>query len=233
MHTFLKTLLAASALGLAVGLPAAHAQMTFSGSTYGTFVDPDHAFTTVTNGAPVSLFASGDAYRPVDTQTSIAFTGSSFSDVGIGDQLDLGNIDITNGRTLLGSTAKWATMDLYLNLPEQGVVDFKLATLLFAIDSTANNGTGVPDLFLVDLNGANSLTVDGKELNFDLQLTNPAFAIGNGASIGETASDSFGIYANISFTPVPEPSTYALAGAALLIGFIIRRRFIPSRSAAA
>lgn len=236
MHPFLKSLAAASTLGLVAALPSANAQLLLSGSTYGEFVDPGHAFTTVTNGATQSTFASGTPYRPFapfnDTQTSITFTGSTFNDVGNGDQLDLGAIDITNGRTLLGTTAHNAAMDLYLNLPEHGIVDFKLTTLLFTIDSTANNGSLIPDLFLLGHTGANQIKINNQLVTFDLQFTNPEFGIGDGAAIGEGTSAMNGIYAYLHFTPVPEPSTYALWGAVLLVGLIAFRRFRTSSATA-
>lgn len=232
MHTVFKTFLAASALGLAAALPSAHAQLLSGGVTRGEFTDPALPFTSVINSTDVSLFQSGIPSRPAHTQTSIEFTASAFGEVVNGGQLDLGNIVIANGRTLGGSTASWAAMDVYLNLPDEGIVDFKLTTLTFSIDNTENNGSLVPDLFLVSIGNPNTLTVDGRQLTFDVQLTNPAFALGSGASISESDSASFGLFANIAFTPVPEPSTYALWGAALLTGVIALRRFRPSRAAA-
>lgn len=224
MHLSLKSLLATSVLGLAAVVPA-QGQLLLSGSSHGTFVAPDHANTVVTNGSPVSLFESGIPYRASDTQTSIRFTGESFSGVGDGDRLDLGQIDITNGMTLLGSTATSAAMDLYLNLPANGIAGFKLTTLMFAIDNTANNGTAVPDLFLIGHTGANPLWVNGRLVQFDLQLTNPAFLTAPGAAIAEGSTGMEGLFAHVHFSPVPEPSTYAAWAAAVLLGLIGYRRF--------
>ena len=227
MHSFVKSVLTASALGLAVALPSAHAQL-FSGTTRGEFHDPDLAFTSVINSTDVSLFQSGVASKPAHTQTSIAYSSSAFGPAGDGSQIDLGQLVITNGRTLGGTTASWATMDVYLNLPEQGIADFKLTTLTFAIDNTENNGSLVPDQFLVSIGEANTLTIDGRKVSFDVQLTNPAFAIGTGSSIAESTSAEFGLFANVHFTPVPEPSTYAMLGAVLLVGVVAYRRFRPA-----
>lgn len=231
MHPFLKPLLAISALGLAAALPSAHAQLLLSGTSYGAFDDPALTYTSVSNSAAVSLFESGVPYRPFapynDTKTSIEFTSSTFADVGDGDQLDLGALQIENGITLLGTTAGWASMNLFLNLPEYGVLDFKLTTLLFTIDNTAN-GPGlanVPDLFLVGHTAENSLVINGNRIHFDVQLTKPQFGAGDGASISEGSFADLGLYATVNFTPVPEPSTYALWGTALLVGFVGLRRF--------
>lgn len=223
MNTFLKSLLAASALGLAAALPSAHAQLP-AGTSRSAFTDPVLPFTSVINNTDTSLFQSGVPSKPAHTQTSIEFSAASFGEV-INGQVDLGNLLITNGRTLGGTTASWASMDVYLNLPEEGIVDFKLTTLTFAIDNTENNGSLVPDLFLVDIGETNTLMVGGRKIAFDVQLTNPAFALGSGATIDESSSASFGLFANVSFTPVPEPSTYALWGATLLVGLIAFRRF--------
>ena len=238
MHSFLKSLLAASAVALATATPAAHAQLFLSGTSYGEFVDPGLTFTSVNNGPVVSVFESGVPYRPAapynDTSTSITFTGSTFTDIGAGDQLDLGTIQIRNGITLLGTTASWAAMDLYLDLPEHGVLDFKLTTLLFSIDNTANaGGTGnVPDLFLVGHSAVNPLVLGGSNVNFNLQLSQPDFGVGPGASIAEGSLADLSLYATFEMTPVPEPSTYALAAAALLVGLVSFRRYRSSAVAA-
>jgi hypothetical protein len=228
MHFVLRNLLAASALSLSSLVPALQAQLELSGTASGAFSDPGSAFTQVTNGPVVSLFESGVPYRPdapyFDAVTSIRYTGSSFANVGEGEQLDLGLLNITNGITLLGTTAKTAKMDLYLHLPADGITNFKLTTLLFSIDTTANQGGLVPDLFLIGHSDVNSLNVGGRKVSFDLNLTNPAFATGDGASIREGQSATDGLYATLHFSPIPEPSTYALFGAALLAGVALWRR---------
>ena len=226
MKTSLKLLLTLPALGLAAALPSANAQLALSGSAYGTFLDPGVAHTTVTNGSDFSSFASGVAYRPSapynDTQTSLSFDGNSFSGLGNGDRIDLGLLNITNGRTLVGTTAHDASMDIFLNLDGQAS-PFKLGTLLFTIDSTVNQGGLIPDQFLVDATTANSLNFGGRNVTFDVGFTNPAF--GTGISIGEGTGAETGLFATIHFTPVPEASTYALWGAALLLGVVAVRRF--------
>jgi hypothetical protein len=237
MHLSLKSIVALSALGLAAALPSARAQLALSGNAYGTFVDPGLAFTSVSNGPVVSLFASGVPYRPqgpyFDTKTSITFTGTNFSLVGDGGQMDLGTIKIKNGITKLGTTAHWAAMDLFLDLPSQGITSLKLTTLLFTIDSTSNNGLlNVPDLFLVGHTAVSSLMLGGRTATFDLQLTKPNFAAGSGASISENSADTFGLFADLHFSPVPEASTYALWAGVLLVGLVGLRRVRAGHSTA-
>lgn len=223
MHSVLRFFFASAALGLASALPSARAQLSLTGTASGAFIDPSLPNTTVVNGPVVSTFASGIPYRVSDTKTSIKYTGSSFADIGDGDWLDLGGLKITNGVTLLGSTAKTASMDLFLNL--NGQPSFKLTTLLFGIDSTANDGVAnVPDLFLIGHGDVNALSFGGRKLTFDFHLTNPAFGIGSGASIAEGKSGTDGIYAIVHFSPVPEASTYAMFGVLLVGGVAATRR---------
>lgn len=236
MTTFFKSTLAVGALALALALPA-HAQLTISGSSHGDFFDPGQLHTTVTNGPVISLFESGVPYRPnaphFDTKTSIKFTGQTFTDLGDGDIAHLGQVNIKNGVTLLGTTAGWAAMDLFLNIPASGVWDFKLTTLLFTIDNTANtNGSAVPDLFFIGYTEPAALKLPEALVTFDLWFSKPAFSTGAGASINEGKSATDDIYATLNFTPVPEASTYALWGAALLVGLVAIRRVRTEKFAA-
>lgn len=228
MHFAFRNLLVLPALSLFPCVPTLHAQLELSGTASGAFSDPGVAFTEVTNGPVVSLFESGAPYRPnapyFDTVTSIRYTGSSFANVGDGDQLDLGLVNITNGITLLGTTAKTAQLDVFLHLPDNGIASFKVTTLFFSIDTTANQGGLIPDLFLIGHSSVNSLNVGGRQVSFDLNLTNPAFATGDGASIREGQSATDGLYATLHFSPVPEASTYALFGTLLLAGVVTWRR---------
>lgn len=220
------------ALGLVAVLPSANAQLLLSGNAYGVFVDPMVAHTTVSNGPVTSVFESGVPYRPAapynDETTAITFNGQSFTDVGDGEALVLGGLSIRNGVTLLGTTASHAAMDLYLDLSSHGLSAFKLTTLSFSIDSTANNaGAGnVPDLFGVSHSPLNSLTLGGYMASFGLVFSDPAFLSSLGKSIAEGSTATTGdVYLNVAFTPVPEPSTYAAMGALVLVGAVCYRRF--------
>jgi hypothetical protein len=229
MNTFIKFFLAVATFGVAVALPSAHAQLLLTGSTYGEFVDPGLAHTTVTNGPVTSLFESGVPFRPkapfFDTKTSIKYTASSFADIGDGDILDLGLLKIVNGVTKLKTTAGTAEMGLYLNLSGNGIPPFKLTSLLFSIDNTSNNGTSnIPDLFFVGHTVVSPFKAEGRTVTLDLQFTNPALSVGSGAAIGEGKFALDGIYAVVHFSPVPEASTFALWGAALLLGVAVLRR---------
>lgn len=231
MYLTLKKLLLASTLAVAALATNAHAQLLLSGNAYGVFADPALPHTTVTNGPIVSIFSSGTPFRPAapffDTPTSISFFGSSFTDVGDGGALDLGFLKIKNGITLLGTTASTATMDLYLNFSSAGISGFKLTTLTFGIDNTANNGVGnIPDLFLIGYTDPASLWIGTSLVTFDLVFSDPTFVTGLGHNIPENTTAFTGdLFAHVTeFNPVPEPSTYAMGGALLLLGVVAWRR---------
>jgi hypothetical protein len=235
MNTFIKSVLAMATLGAAIALPSANAQLLLAGNAYGVFANPGLAHTTVTNGPVVSLFESGVPYRPkkpyFDTKTSIKYTGTSFAGIDDGDVLNLGLLNMVNGITKIHTTASSASMDLYLNMPGNGVPNFKLTTLLFTIDNTNNNGTkNIPDLFYVGHTLVNPFMVHHRTVTLDLAFTNPAFSTGAGATIPESKSAPDGIYAIVHFSPVPEASTYALWGSALLVGVALTRRMRLSRA---
>ncbi|HWA85288.1 MAG TPA: choice-of-anchor K domain-containing protein [Opitutus sp.] len=219
--------MAASALGLVAALPAARAQLLLSGHTHAQFTDPGAANTTVTNGADSSMFSSGIPYSSSATQTSVGFTGTTFAGAGNGDTINLGTVDLTNGITLLGSTASAADFNILLNLPELGITNYVVSQIHVGIDNTSNNGMhNVPDLFQVTPTTSGPLVLGHTNVNFNVSLSNPAFSTDGGATVGEGSSANFDVFASImTLSPVPEPSTYALWGAALLVGVIAIRRF--------
>lgn len=225
MHHAVKSLVSLSALALTVLIsPIAHAQL-ISGSTHGVFELPAPANTTIVNGPVISTFASGIPYRFSDTKTSITFTGQTFLNKGDGDFLNLGLIKIKNGITLLGTTATAATMDLYLNIPTEGIMNFKLTTLLFGLDNTSNNGSqNIPDLFFIGYTDPATLHLDSGLMFFDIGFTVPSYNTEPGHPIAENKFGTTGIYAELAFVPVPEASTYALFAAVGLIGMTAFRR---------
>ncbi len=213
----------------AAAIPSARAQLYLTGNIYGVFQDDALPHTTVTNGPVVSKFESGDPYRPYapynDTQSSITFTGASFTDLGSGDPLVLQSIQFKNGITLLGSTAASATLDLFVNVSNLGISDLKLTTLTFDIDNTDNNGVqNIPDVFKIGYTPLAEFTYGDYLVKFTIDFNDPAWTT-TGKSIAENQSAVTGdIFVTMSFTPIPEPSTYAMAGAALLGGVVLLRR---------
>jgi hypothetical protein len=226
MHSKLKTLLMSSALGLSALLSSAHAQLNLTGSTYGTFLPTAQPNTTIVNGPVVSTFSSGIPYRSWDTQTSVTFTGSAFTGVESGDTFSLGTVKFKNGMTKLHSTATFATMDLFLNIPAQGVNDYKLTTLMFGLDNTDNHGVqDIPDLYYIGHTLPSSVTFNGNLVLFNIGFTDASYTTAPGHSIHENATGSVGLTAEVRFVPVPEPSTYAAIAGLGLIGLVSVRRF--------
>src|SRR5690606_19856247 len=126
----------------------AHAQLQISGNVYGSFDDLGQPNTTVTNSADGSyaLFASGIPYTAADTQSMIEFNGQSFTYIGeawVASDL----FTITNGVTLLGSTAPTAAFNLSIEITDPSSGMHSLSTLVFGIDATPNTNGFNPDVF--------------------------------------------------------------------------------------
>jgi hypothetical protein len=218
MHTRIRTLFAA-AFGLALTCSMANAQLMLSGHTTGSFVDLSEANTTVTN-APDSSWAKFATGIPVpsSTQSSIEFSNATFTDVGSGDPIQVGLVTITNGVTWLGSGAPTAQFNLGLELTSPVGQSVALTTMTFHIDHTPNTAGGVPDTFSATFDQPAPLTIAGYLVQFHVNFDPAEFQVAENSSVqrGDIT---------VTFTPVPEPSTYAAWGAALLIGLVAYRRF--------
>jgi len=216
LHSFLPT----AALGLVLTCSLAHGQLLLSGHTTGSFVDLSEPNTTVTNAADGS-FATFKTGIPAagSFQSSVVFNNATFTDVSSGDPLQVGLFTITNGTTLIGSGAPYATFNLGLELTSPEMQSLALSQFQFTIDHTPNDAANHnPDQFSVSFTEPASTIVNGYNVRFDVVLDPADFSLAEGASTVKGA-----VYAY--FTPVPEPSTYALCGAALLGGLILYRRF--------
>lgn len=202
----------------------AHAQLTLSGSTTGWFTDFGQPNTTVTNAPDGSsaLFATGIPYGS-STQSMIKFDAQSFTDVSSGEPIHVGLFTITNGVTLLGSAASQAEFNLGLKLTSPTSENLALTAFTFNIDNTPNQGTGgaggvVPDQFGVSFSQPAPMWIDNTLVKFTVVYDPMTTTVPEGSSV--VRGDVY-----VTFTPVPEPSTYAIGGALLLVGLVAYRRF--------
>jgi hypothetical protein len=218
MHLGIRSL-SALALGLALTCTVANAQLLLSGHTTGSFDDLAEANTTVTNSADGSwaTFRTG-VPASGSTQSSIEFTNVAFNNVGSGEPIQVGLFEITNGMTNIGSGAPTARFNVGLQLTSPEWMEVAIATINFHIDHTPNlPNTGIPDTFAVSFEQPAALLIQDFLVQFHVNVDPLEFQIAENATI--TKGDI-----TVSFTPVPEPSTYAAWGAALLVGFVAFRR---------
>ena len=212
--------LTALAMGLALTCTAANAQLLLSGHTTGTFVDLGEANTTVTN-APDGSSATFATGIPVSGsfQSKIAFQNASFSNVSAGEPIQVGLFKITNGMTVIGSGAPTAKFNIGLELTSPVSTSLLISTVMFHIDHTPNLPSGgIPDTFAVTFEQPDPIMIKNTLVQFHINVDPAEFQIAENATV--TKGDI-----TVSFTPVPEPATYAAWGAALLIGFVAYRRF--------
>lgn len=214
MHSLLRSHLARLVLAGALGGPLAHAQLMLSGNVTGMFTDASSGHTTVYNASDGSYdyFKSGVPQHSGDDPTMVEFWKQSFTDVGPGLVAD-DLFKITNGRNLLGTTASTAHFNLSLELtsPESST---HLLAIPFTINNTPNepNDQNVNDRFWISAGPIAPFVIDNTRVQF-------SFTAPSNFTIAEKDSMYVGsLY--VHFTPVPEASTFALGGAALLLGFI-------------
>lgn len=223
MHTRISSLLA-TAFGLALTFSAANAQLLLSGHTTGSFVDLAEANTTVDNAPDGSSakFSTGIPWED-SSQSIISFTNAAFNDVGSGQIIQAGLFEITNGMTLLGSGAHTAQFNLGLQLTAPEWQAIALTTIQFTIDHTPNGPGGIPDTFSVSFDQPSVVQIGNYLVQFHVNFEPTHFQIAENATVqrGDVT---------VTFTPVPEPSTYAAFGAALLVGFVAYRRIRGSKT---
>lgn len=217
MHlTTLKIARLAALSGLLVS--AAHAQLFLSGYLTGSFTDAPGAHDTIYNAPDGSQawLRSGVPETGADFQTAIEFNQKNFVNIGgglVADDL----FHVTNGRTLLGTTATAAHFDLWLNLTSPEGYSALLTPISFTIENTPNGEGNVDDVYGISAAPIAPFDYAGYRVQFD-------FVAPETFDLPENQSTYVGeLY--VSFTPVPEPSTYAALGAALLVGVIAVRRY--------
>jgi hypothetical protein len=218
MHLGIRSI-SALALGLALTCTVSHAQLLLSGHTTGTFDDLAEANTTVSN-APDGSWATFHTGIPVmgSTQSKIEFTNVTFNNVGSGEPIQVGLFNITNGMTAIGSGAPTARFNVGLQLTSPVWQTVAISTVLFHIDHTPNLPGAIPDTFSVSFSQPDPIKVKNTLVQFHINVEPLDFQVAENATVQKGDI-------TVSFTPVPEPATYAAWGAALLVGFVAFRRF--------
>jgi hypothetical protein len=122
---------------------------------------------------------------------------------------------VTNGRNWLGTTADAAHFDLWVELTSPENHSSLLTPVSFTIKNTPNGNTNVDDGYHVSSSSIAPFKIDNTMVQFK-------FTAPSGFSLHENTSGLVGTLW-VNFTPVPEPSTYALTGAGLLLGAAVFR----------
>lgn len=196
---------------------AAQAQLSLTGYLTGSFTDTPGTHDTIFNAPDGSQawIRSGVPETGADFQTAIEFNRKDFANVTgglVADDL----FRVTNGRTLLGTTATSAHFDLWLHLTAPNAHSSLLAPISFSIENTPNGTGNVDDFYGITASPIAPFEYAGYRVQFE-------FVAPASFEIAENSWTDVGqLYVN--FTPVPEPSTYAALGAALLVGVVAVRR---------
>lgn len=221
MYSRLRSNLYRTAIALTLLGSVAHAQLLLSGRVTGMFTDTPGAHDSIYNAPDGSFasFKSGVPDQPGGDQTMIEFAAQTFTDIGPGPvATDL--FKLTNGRNFLGTTASSAHFDLWLELTSPVTSSTLLTPVGFTIMNTPNGDGNVDDVYSFSSSPISPMMIDNYRVQF-------MFSAPDGFTLHEKDSGYMGDL-SVRFTPVPEPSTYALTGAALLMGLVgfrsLRRR---------
>jgi hypothetical protein len=209
-----------SALGLACLVSTAQAALLLSGSTQAAFQGSSSGWTEI-NNAPDGSFASYRTGLPVtgSFKSGVVFDGSDFVDISDGDDFSFGLITYYNGRTLVGTSAAVAKLDVWLDLSDPAWSPLLLTTITFVIDPSLNAGGLIPDFFLAAYSQPDPIWIDGYKVQFTIEDL-PLITLTVGEGMVETMGNL-----HVEITPIPEPATYGMIASASLLGLAAYRRF--------
>ena len=218
MHSisrYFSTAIVAALLSLPVVAPA---QLMLSGHTTGSFDDLGSPNTTVVNSADGSA-ASYSTGIPVSgsVQSSIKFTNVNFANVVSGEPIQVGLFTIVNGMTEIGSGQQTAVFNLGLELSSPENLSLSIGAINFHIDHTPNLPALIPDTFSVSFDQPLPVLIQNTLVQFHINVDPLDFPLPENGTVRKGDITA-------TFTPVPEPSTYAIGAAVLLLGVTAFRR---------
>lgn len=207
-------------LGLSAALifsvSVAHAQLLLSGHTTGSFDDLGQPNTTVNNAPDGSWanFRTGIAASG-STQSSIEFANASFSNgFGSADPGWVVQHPQRHDAHRIGPAHRNVQSRTQLTSPEWQTL--AINTITFHIDHTPNIVRAIPDTFSVSFEQPAPIKIQDTWVQFHVNVDPLDFQIAENATVRKGDI-------TVSFTPVPEPGTYALAGSVMLLGLAAYR----------
>ncbi len=209
--------LISAAIGLASagGVSAQILQLNSVTATFLTVVPP--ATGTIVNGSPVSTFSSSAATPSILLTNTVASMPINFL---VGAATDFHNFSVIDTDKLSSSISTFTSVNLKFDFDFAGgsATDFSIIYTYSKVFEDAN----IFSYSIVPQIQTGSFIIDGN--NYTYQIVGDGVtgtvALGNNSSIGQASLNM-----DISFTAVPEPSTYALFACAALGGIVALRRY--------
>jgi len=218
-----KTMLAA-AIGLAFTFISAHAQLISVNlreqGTFGPFVGGTN--NNVTNNGAFNTTETVTTGTPVATPFTIVYnplTGPSTIPLGTGT-LDTANLMFSspvNPQSFFSSTSAIFNYDFDNN----GSIDLSQTYTINLSPFTSPNGLTGVSYSIIPQQFFGSVLINGQNYGYASVVANNSGVLFDGSSTTSTVQFQF------VATPVPEPSTYAVAGILALVGVVCLRRRSP------
>ena len=233
-------LVVAAAMGLALTALTARAQL-ISGSSQGAFTNPVPTSTVQyfnpSSGTFGTLanFYTGTAIGGSNStsQTGVTFFGSLFSPLSLTltpgastGPIGVGYFVYSNGQTVSGTTSDSIDFSLKLDFAGSGGPLITATPFRIRLDGGALDAGYVDNAFSITNPGGGSFTLGANTYDYTFAFDTTTVIIPEaGSGLQSSAVDNLYVTFTSRGAPVPEPSTYALAGVLALGGIATLRRF--------